>query len=603
MEKHNAVKRDSRIDMLKGFAIIAVVLYHLGGNILPYGYLGVDIFFVISGYLMMKGIIKQIESKSFSFWSYMIKRVVRLWPLVLLAGVLSLAAGYFVMLPDDFENLGESVVASNLFANNVLASITTRDYWDIVNTYKPLMHTWYLGVLMQTYVVLAMLFAIVNKVCKGSQKGLKWCVGILTVLSFLAYLLPNIASEWKFYHFPFRLYEITLGAWIAFGAKQSEDYMGKTGKQVRIPNPAIYIIEIVCGLVMVLSVCVNIDYISPEGRLIPVVVCTGALIFIFSRTKDSHFAVMKPIACLGQGSLSLYLVHQIVIAFMYYAVVENLRIGGFFLFVVVVGALSVAFYYLAEKNLDKAATSLSGRVRILAVCVIVCIISTGIAGIVYLRAGVVRDVPELGISASNVHRGMHAEYCDIPYGWDRDFESEDKVKVLVIGNSYGRDWANVLNESSYSDRLEISYIYPHSNDYIRDRENRVAEADYVFCTIGPGGEDISAFLQKLIPAEKLYVVSDKNFGASNGIIYARRFRDDYFSQSVKIDPIYMENNTKLEEKYGDHFIDLIGAVQMEDGSVRVFTDDNRFISQDCMHFTKYGAIYYSKIIDLSFLVD
>lgn len=67
MEKDNFKKRDSRIDTLKGYAIIAVILYHLGGNILPYGYLGVDIFLVISGYLMMKGIIKQIESKTFSF--------------------------------------------------------------------------------------------------------------------------------------------------------------------------------------------------------------------------------------------------------------------------------------------------------------------------------------------------------------------------------------------------------------------------------------------------------------------------------------------------------------------------------------------------------
>lgn len=597
MEKDNFKKRDSRIDTLKGYAIIAVILYHLGGNILPYGYLGVDIFLVISGYLMMKGIIKQIESKTFSFWPYIIKRVVRLWPMVLLAGVLSLAVGCFVMLPDDFENLGQSVVASNLFANNILASITTRNYWNIVNTYKPLMHTWYLGVLMQAYVVLTMLFAIVNKVCKGNPKGLKWCAGILTVLSFLVYLMPNIASEWKFYHFPFRLYEMTLGAWVAFGSERFGNCTGKIGRN------AAYIVEGISGLAIGLLICLNRDYISTEGRLVAVVVCTSVLLCIFSRMEDRCAAITRPFACLGRGSLSLYLVHQIVIAFMYYAVVEALNIRSFILFVVVVGILAVAFYNLVERKLDKATASRSGRGYVFAACIAACVISTGTAGIVYLRAGVVRDVPELGISVSDVHRGMHAEYCDIPYGWDRDFESSDRIKVLVIGSSYGRDWANVLNESAYSDRLEISYVFPHSDDYIKERENRVMEADYVFCVMGPGGEDISIFLQKLIPHDKLYVVSDKNFGTSNGIIYARRFRDDYFSQSVKIDPAYMENNTKLGEKYGDHFIDLIGAVQTEDGSVRVFTDDDRFISQDCMHLTKYGAIYYSKIIDLSFLGD
>lgn len=595
MEKASVKKRDSRIDILKGFAVIAIILYHLGGDVLPYGYLGVDIFFVISGYLMMKGMIHQIEKGTFSFWQYIIKRVVRLWPMVLLAGILSLTVGYFVMLPDDFENLSESVVASNLFANNILACITTRDYWDIVNTYKPLMHTWYLGVLMQIYVVLTLIFALVNKVCRGNQKGLKWCAGILTVLSFIAYIMPNVATEWKFYYFPFRLYEMTLGAWLAFGTGQIRSGIGKAGKQ--------HIIEVVSGLAMVLLICVKKDLVLPEVRLISVAVCTSVFIYIFSRSEDRHYAVMEPLACLGRCSLSLYLVHQIVIAFMYYAVIESLNAKGVILFGVAAGILFAAFYYLAERNLDKAAASRSGRRSILAISVITCIISTGTAGIVYLRAGVVRDVPELGISVSDVHRGMHAEYCDIPYGWDRDFERDDKIKILVIGSSYGRDWANVLNESPFSDRLEISYVYPYSNNYIRERENRVVEADYVFCVIGPGGEDISAFLQEVIPSEKLYVVSDKNFGTSNGIIYANRFKDNYFSQSVKIDKSYIENNIRLEEKYGDHFMDLIGAVLTEDGTVRVFTDDNRFISQDCMHLTKYGALYYSRIIDLSFLLN
>lgn len=522
----------------------------------------------------------------------MIKRIVRLWPMVLLAGILSLIMGYFVMLPDDFENLGESVVASNLFANNILACITTKDYWAIVNTYKPLMHTWYLGVLMQMYVALALLLALVNKVYKGNQKGLKWCVGILTILSFAAYIMPNVAPEWKFYYAPFRLYEMTLGAWLAFGTGSFGKDGGKAGKQ--------RMIGAVSELAMILLICVKQEIVLPEVRRIAVVVCVGVFMYILSRTEDRHYTVLKPFAYLGKGSLSIYLVHQIVIAFMYYAVIENLNVRGIILFGAAMGILFPAFYYLAEKNLGKAAASQSGRGWILAVCIIVCMISTGAAGIVYLHAGVVRDVPELGISVSDVHRGMHAEYCDIPYSWDRDFEKDDKIKVLVIGSSYGRDWANVLNESAFSDRLEISYIFPYSDDYIRERENRVTEADYVFCVIGPGGEDISSFLQELIPSEKLYVVSDKNFGVSNGIIYAHRFRDDYFSQSVKIDKSYIENNIWLKEKYGSHFIDLIDAVLAEDGTVRVFTDDNRFISQDCMHLTKHGASYYSRIIDLPF---
>lgn len=75
----------------------------------------------------------------------------------------SLAVGYFTMLPDDFENLGEPAVASSAFLNNILCAITTKDYWNLGNNYKPLMHLWYAGVLTQSYIVLTVLFVIFDK--------------------------------------------------------------------------------------------------------------------------------------------------------------------------------------------------------------------------------------------------------------------------------------------------------------------------------------------------------------------------------------------------------------------------------------------------------
>lgn len=116
MEKQ---KRIVIIDSVKGLAILAVMLYHFW-SILPYGYLGVDIFFVISGFFMAKGLMKQFESNTFKYFNYVIKKAVRLWPLILIVSIISLLVGFFSMLPDDYENLSESVVASSVFANNIL---------------------------------------------------------------------------------------------------------------------------------------------------------------------------------------------------------------------------------------------------------------------------------------------------------------------------------------------------------------------------------------------------------------------------------------------------------------------------------------------------
>lgn len=201
-----------------------------------------------------------------------------------------------------------------------------------------------------------------------------------------------------------------------------------------------------------------------------------------------------------------------------------------------------------------------------------------------------------------MHRGLHAEYCDVPYSWDKDFESSDKVKVLVIGDSFGRDWANILNESSIADQIEISYIFPRSEEVYIKNKNRLLEADVVFRAISIPKSDISDDLPNMIPSDKLYIIGYKNYGSSNGIIYSHRNSEDYFEQAITLDDTVLRNNQKLSDIYGEHYINMIGAVQNEDGSVRVFTDDHYFISQDCRHLTQYGAQYYARIIDLSWII-
>ena len=127
------------------------MMEYYGGGGLTSGYLGVDIFLVVSGYFMMKSIIRAMRENRFSYWKYLKGRIARLWPMILITAAIALGVGAFTMLPDDFENLSQSVIASNVFANNVLSYITTGNYWDVANVFKPLMHTWYVGVLLQAY--------------------------------------------------------------------------------------------------------------------------------------------------------------------------------------------------------------------------------------------------------------------------------------------------------------------------------------------------------------------------------------------------------------------------------------------------------------------
>ena len=143
--------RYKTLDGIKGIAIIAVVLFHMG--YLKYGYLGVDVFFVIAGFLTTRSVLKKTESHEFSYKAFLFDRFKRIMPLVFLVGFVLMLVGFIGMLPDDYENLCESIVASNIASNNILAVLTTGNYWDVVNDYKPLMHLWYVGVLVEFYIV------------------------------------------------------------------------------------------------------------------------------------------------------------------------------------------------------------------------------------------------------------------------------------------------------------------------------------------------------------------------------------------------------------------------------------------------------------------
>lgn len=137
------------IDGLRAIAVLAVIFFHFG--VLPAGYLGVDVFFVISGFLITGIVVNQIDAGKFTILGFYLRRTRRIIPLSLFVGMVALFVGMLCMLPDDLENLSQSVIATNLFGNNVLQAVTTKNYWDVVNEFKPLMHTWSLGVEEQYY--------------------------------------------------------------------------------------------------------------------------------------------------------------------------------------------------------------------------------------------------------------------------------------------------------------------------------------------------------------------------------------------------------------------------------------------------------------------
>jgi hypothetical protein len=235
---------------------------------------------------------------------------------------------------------------------------------------------------------------------------------------------------------------------------------------------------------------------------------------------------------------------------------------------------------------------------IISICLLIA--NLGSASYIYAIEGVVRDVPELDISKSHRSSRMHIAYNERGYEYDRDFQSTDKIKWLVIGDSYGRDMVNIILESKIEDTVEVSYL--NNKDYENpDNLNRVKDADLIFRTMSivPDESSVVSFYdfaqQNEIDTNKIRIVGGKRFGYSCGQVYARRNSADYYQSTLPINHTYFEQNAYFKEKYGSNFIDLITPVTCR-GQIRVFTDDNKIISQDCEHLTQNGAKYYSRIL-------
>ena len=571
--------RNDRIDFLKTAAILAVFFYHAGT--LPNGYLGVEIFFVVSGYLMMRHIQKEMNADNFSPVRFLFGKVAGFMPTMVLVFSVSLAAACVFMLPDNLENFAESVVASSFFAENILECLTTQNYWNPVNTYKPLMHLWYLGILMQAFALLSILLYVVWRVAhkRKNSNFFLWTLGCISCISLGLYLLSDARAAYKFYYLPFRLYEITLGGMVAFIQPR------RLGEKKAIAMRSVFTV-----LLVVLFFAEQ--QIADTIAVILTVFCSCG--YLCGAVWTEEKCTLSPIVTwLGRHSFPVYLWHQVVIAFLRYAVFPNVT----FAFVMLSVILTIGLSFATIKFMEGLRSISKGKM--LAVCIPSATLLCAISLVIFLKAGVIHDIPELGISKDNAYRGMHSSYCDRVYEWDRDFETEDKIHVLIVGDSFGRDFANILAESEYADMLEISYVFAQ-RDVFESRLDRVEAADMVLFTVHPL-EEVMPWIRKNVADEKLYVIGDKSFGNSMGIVYAKRCREDYFSQRITIDSELLETNLRMSEEFGSRFIDMLSPL-LEGETVPAFTEDGHFISQDGEHLTQYGAQYYAHILDLNFLL-
>ena len=580
------MKRNSLIDLLKGIAIIAVILYHLGVS--KFGYLGVDIFFVISGYFVTLGLINGFAKGNFSYWSFLNKRIARLWLGLIIISIVSLALGSLVMLPAHFKIDCESVVGSLSFTNNFVQYITGGDYWTTDNELKPLMHTWYLGILMQFYLIIPLVFIVAKKYAKQWLQTAFNILTILSLVSLISYMTPLMTESQDFYMLPARFFELGAGGLLALSIQVGN----KDLKNVKI--------NIFCLLLILSAVFIfGTDIVALKLRLVIVTLISIVLVGCsnYFNVSSKVQKLLFPISFLGVASYSLYLSHQVFFAFYRYIVNNVFSVAEYLWICAASIIIGIILYLIFEKPLSRYISKRkSNMYRINGLCLVFAIGLCAISIYYYKQGGLVHDIPELDLYV-NGNNQTPEEYNSEPFALDKDFEDNDKKNILVIGDSFGRDWINVLREAGVDSVMNISF----TDKADEKTKERISKADIIF--VASNRPFLASYdYDKIFPElfnRKFWRVGIKKFGEQFiGNIYNKRWSSRYYESSVKDYEQYRDIIIYETRMFKDRFIDMMAPVTNNDGSINLFTDDKKLITQDGLHLTKAGAKFYAQKLNV-----
>jgi peptidoglycan/LPS O-acetylase OafA/YrhL len=299
MEKY---RRD--IDGLRALAVLSVVLYHAGVRWFEGGFVGVDIFFVISGYLITKYVDQRIEDNQFSIVEFYERRVRRIMPALFFVLIVASVLSYFVLLPIELLSFAKSEIATTLFVPNILFYKQTG-YFAASAKLKPLLHMWSLGVEEQFYIFLPLAMVVASR---GGRRG-----KLATLYAGLigSFVLSIWAVKYRpaaaFYLVPFRAWELLLGSLIGVRA-----------------FPAIYKASLrnaLSGVGVVLAVASFFLYSrdTPFPGLAALLPCLGAALVIYGNeegpTVTGRLLSWRPMVGIGLISYSLYLWHWPLLVF------------------------------------------------------------------------------------------------------------------------------------------------------------------------------------------------------------------------------------------------------------------------------------------------
>lgn len=604
------MKYRAEIDGLRALAVLPVILYHAGFPLFKGGFIGVDVFFVISGYLITTIILESLRSGTFSLMEFYERRSRRILPPLFLVLLVCIPFSWMFMFPTQMDEFARSLLSVCFFVSNFFFMRET-DYFSTSSDEKPLLHTWSLSVEEQYYLMFPMLALIAWRFLKDK---VVWIFLLFAALSLLGSELgARQRPDHNFFFTLSRAWEILAGSSVA----------ALMAKRMIRPNNYLSII----GLVLIFYSVFSFDKSIPVPSVYTIAPVAGAalLILFSSQTAVGNFLSMKALSGLGLISYSLYLWHQPVFAF------ANIGVGdrkGTVMMIPLIGAtFLLAFFswrFVEQPFRDRFRLD-SRRFLIVLISVLTILVAFGWAGkktsgfeklmFKYKYSEEERKTYKMVRDATDddVYKGMHSEGCRF---WVRNSSDLDLKKysaclenfgkpLIVLGDSHAMNLYNIISKFK-----EYEFVIGISQGGCRPHDNKPGcHYDNFDLFLSSHSDNIRRVIYHQSGS---YFIKD----ASGKVDSHRAFEGGFSGFNLEkvhlvigyLDTLATKHKVKVTwigpfVEYRNHPLSVIGkagASEVNPVSVHIFTDLNRVLEDTTrpsshIQFSRFGEVFHEPV--------
>lgn len=421
------------INGLRAIAVIAVVLFHFNANWLPGGFAGVDVFFVISGFLMTGIIFKGIGENRFSIWQFYKARARRILPALAILCLLVLLWGWFFLDPITYSRLAKHAASSVGFVSN-FAYLRESGYFDVASHEKWLLHTWSLSTEWQFYLLYPVLLVALRRLC--SLNAMKLTILVLAVVGFIFCVYSTYKwPDASYYMLPARSWEMLLGG-VAYLYP------------LNLANNYKRFIEII-GVGLIVGSFFVITGEDPWPGYLAIFAVLGSFLVIQAQQNNSVFTNNIVFQKLGAWSYSIYLWHWPLVVAIYYFVLPESFIYLGLVASILLGYLSYRYVETFNRNNNSFLLTTLFQHKPIYLFLVVCVFAGFI--IHFKGVGSRSENPDYSYQlikdSSKANHGL-SKTCEGVFTLSKDCRTSDNPEIAVWGDSYAMHIVNSIVASN-----------------------------------------------------------------------------------------------------------------------------------------------------------